>query len=276
MINELIVGEDDDWGVADRRVKPALLTLLHDQAALIDSEYSRNEIEYDLRSGFPDRRRLIEWYQRAAVRTLGYIADYWEPIDCVDDENLVKAMVSNPIGDIEPHGPWVAADYRRRVESMMVMPACNSAYRNLRSSASEYIRTPDEEGEKSAELDPDKQKHVAMRPGFQTLDDQQRKALERLWGGFDSRDELGDWILSLNSPTNGEIRNDLSQSVTNDDVAMKHLVREPDTDGAIVYREAFACVELLPAFIEGIEAAETAELAKTKSETPTTMRMKRA
>lgn len=273
MIQEFL-GDQDDWGVADRRVKPALLTLLHDQAALLDASYGT--ATHDLRSGFPTGRALINWYQKATVRTLGNIADGWPPIDCVDDETIRAACVRDAEGK-NNLADWKATGVRRLLEAIIVQPACNRGYKALRPAATEYIASDDGETEASGslqDLDPGRQKHVAMRPGFQTLDRQQQRVLEELWDGFDSTDALLDWLHGLNSPTNGEIADDIAQQVITDDVARAHLVEHNDTEAARGYREIFACGILLPAFVAGVRSLETAELASAEQQAPTTLRMK--
>lgn len=278
MIEKLL---NDEEGVVDRRVAPSLLKLLHDQAALIDPEKVGRGGETGLRGGFSDRRSVIMWYQRAGVRTLGHIGKLWNPTDCVNDTTLLSALVRFDFDDVDPMAVEEARMYRRQLEGHVVIPACNQAFRDLRKVASEYIRQPGD-GEGSGrevnpgnkDLDPTRQEYVAMRPGFQTLDKQQRLALEEFWDGFDDEDDLEDWILALNSPTRGEIDGDLADITIGDAVATHHLVDEPNTREARRYQDYFIAVMVLPAFIEGVKSIETGELAKATSDTPTTMRMK--
>lgn len=275
MIEKLL---DDDEGVVDRRVAPSLLKLLHDQAALIDPSKIDREGEAGLRSGFVDRRGVIMWYQRASVRTLGHLAESWDPVDCVVDETLLSALVTFSFSGIEPMGEPQASKYRQVLETDYVIPACRSAFRELRTSASEYIRQPGESGEAvnpaNRNLDPAKQQYVAMRPGFQTLDKQQKLALEELWGGFGDVHELEDWILGLNSPSNGEIGEGLAERTVNDVVAVGYLVEAPDTREARQYQDFYAATQVLPAFVDAVKTIETGELAKARKDSPTTLRMK--
>lgn len=270
MIREF-VGGSDDYGVADKRVKPALLALLTDQAALLDASYSKT-VEYDLRSGFPDRRSLIGWYQRAIVRTLGNIEDEWSPIDCVDDPTMLAALVNEPPRGVPDMAPETAEAYRRQVEAQIVQPACNRAYKGLRTKAVEYVKTPDsDEQGVNADLDPGEQANIAMRPGFQSLDTQQQRALSRLWGGFEDEDAILDWLHALNSPANGAVPDELSDEVLTDSLAVSRLTG--DSEEAATYRETFAATVILPAFVEGVRSMETTELAKTQNDTATTHRM---
>lgn len=274
MIERLL---EDDEGVVDRRVGPSLLALLKDQAALIDPEKGdRNEPA--LRGGFSDRREVIMWYQRAGVRTLGHIEDEWDPLDCVDDTTLLSALVQFSFGDITPMTPIEAEIYRDIVESEYVIPACNRAYRDLRNVASDYIQRPGNEGGEmnraDRNLDPSKQTHIAMRPGFQTVDRQQRLALEEFWGGFGDVAELEDWVLGLNSPTRGEIDETIAEETVSDDVAIGYLVHDTESREARRYQDFFVATVVLPAFVEAVRSMDMDELAKATRETPQTFRMK--
>lgn len=270
MLTEL-VGEDGELGVADRRVKPSLLVLAYDQAALIDAvEYDHRNDEHGLRRGFPNRRRFIEWYQRAAVRTIGHIAEYLDPRDLLNDEVLVAAATGHE--DLDPRK---AATYRHMVEAKAVHPACNRAYRSMRDVAANY-QPEGAEAEKTIsenKLDPVRQRNIAMRPGFNTLDRQQSAALEKLWGGFETTGELLDWFHALNSPSNGEIPDSVAEETLSDDVAIDRLVSETETREARVYRELLACSVVLPAFVDGVKLMDTDELAALEREGSTTMRM---
>lgn len=280
MIEEIVGVFGDDASInpaeaTDLRVKPALVTLLVDQAALLNSEHA--DVDYDLRSGFPSRRALLEWYQQATVRSLGHIGESWPPEACVGDEVMQAALLADDgvdILDVDGIGRVSAREYRRFIEAVIVQPAFNKAYRSIRDTATEYVKTDEYDGDWThQELDPSSQANVAMRPGFQVLDDRQSRALEELWGGFESADDLSEWLHALSAPTNGCVTPEFSQSVVVDDVAMDHLVHERDTEAARRYRESFAATAILPMFVEGMEAAEAQELAKATSDTPTTLRM---
>lgn len=279
MLDQFLDPDDEEFA-ADKRVKPALLTLLHDQAELVRQPGRDDSVDYSFRTGFPDRRRLIEWYQRAAVRTLGNIADDWPPIDCFGDETLLAATIhdTDRLG-IEAMDDEPAKRLRSIIESAVLIPACNHAYRDLRGAAGEYILAgSSSNGEATTEasysdLDPSSQSSIAMRPGFQTIDRQQQVALDEWWGGFESIDGLLDWVQALNSPAVGEVSEELQEIVT-DDTAVRHLVDERHTDVARTYRELIACAVVIPDFVAGIKSMETSELAKASSEHPTTMRMK--
>lgn len=282
MIEALLGGENeipgsDKEGIADRRIKPSLLTLLTDQAALLSPDAGNRPDEHALREGFPDRRGVIMWYQRAVVRTVGHIADQWEPIDCLSDATLLSALCYDPKIDVAVMPPASAKEYRAVLEAQVVQTACNRGYRDLRDVASDYIAEENggsESASPTRNLSPGEQRNVAMRPGFQTMDEQQRTSLESLWGGFADVNELLDWLHGLNSPTNGEVDSGIAQATIADETALKHLIDETDTDEARIYREAFAAMKVLPAFVAGIRTMDTGELAAVESTGSTTHRMK--
>lgn len=282
MIEDIIgvFGEEaqlDPGDATDLRVKPALVTLLVDQARLLNDEYA--EVDHDIRAGFPTRRAIIEWYQKATVRSLGHIGGRWPPESCIGDEVMLAALLADS-DDVEilaaggRIGRVSAKQYRMLLEATVVQPAFNRAYRSIRDSATEYVKSDEYDGEWShTELDPASQANVAMRPGFQVLDDRQSRSLDQLWGGFDDVDALSEWIHALSAPANGCVPDGFHESVIVDDVALENLVYNRETVEARQYREAFAATSVLPMFVEGMEAAEAQELAKATTDTPTTLRM---
>lgn len=259
-------GDLDASAEEPQTVRPALRTLLYDQAALFDADAVDRGLEHGLRGGFPGRKGLIEWYQRAIVRTLGYLADRWRPQDMLSDETLLAGVIEGGTASTPPMPSDKARQYRAMLEAVVVHPACVRAYSDLRGSAGEYVGT-DGENLSPYDINPAKQANVAMRPGYQVLDRQQRRTLSVLWGGFDNRGELLDWLHSLNAPTAGELRDEFAQDVLCDSTALHHLLHAPDTPTAQLYRQGLAVAELLPAFVDGVRrlsAGEAIELKRTE------------
>jgi len=255
---------------ATSATRPALPTLQHDQRALLDPR-PNDDLEHGLRGGFPDRRAAITWYQAAIVRSLGHITDQWDPVDLLSDRTLLSALI---VGEerhefaADPLTLEEAREYRQRLERVVVLPACNHAYNTLRKSAGEYP-----EDVRESNHDPEGQDFVAMRPAYQVADRQQRRALERLWGGFNSIDDLQSWLHDLDEPTNGALEADLAARVGRDQVAIAHFLDRVDAESALEadrlaqkFRERFAVAKLLPAFAEGISRLEAGELATHTSD----------
>lgn len=274
VFSEIIGADDPDDVIGDLRVKPALRTLVYDQARLVTQDSVGGWDEYALRQGFPNRREVIHWYQRAVVRTFGHIADAWEPKDCVADQTMLSAVIHRDDNRPKRMPDDAARSFRQYLESVVVQPACNKAYTDIRTKAMEYVKSESEDGSTwtPRDLDPSNQAAIAMRPGFQSVDEQQDAALRQLWGGFTDTNSLLDWSMALNSPTNGEIPSDFSEKITTDEVAMKYLVHDRDADRARAYREAFAASWLLPAFVDGVVAMDASELAQTTSDGSVTLR----
>lgn len=249
----------------DADPKPALGVLRSQQAALLDASELDDGFDEDLFGGFSSRRAAIQWYQRAGVRTIGYLEDVWPPADLVRDSVLMAALVPSA-GALDPE---TAAAYRVKLASKALLPACTKAYRDLRKGAGEYI--DDEEQSVDAEdIEADDQ-YVAMRPGFQVLDERQQAHLAALWGGFDSETALLSWLHDLNDSTNGEVDDGLAAAVMDDATARRHLFGQPGTPTARRYREAFAVVWVLPAFLAGVQSIDAGELAKRSARgNPTT------
>jgi hypothetical protein len=240
------------------RPRPALPTLQADQRALIDPDRG-DDVGYGLRGGFPDRQAVINWYQRAVVRTFGHITDTWTPVDLLRDRTLLRALI--PDDERDGVGESTAYHYRLSLEKSVVLPACNRAYNDLRKQAGEYVE--DEHEDKLRNVDPESQEAVAMRPAFQVADAQQSDTLRELWGGFETIETLQSWLHDLNEPTNGALDDTLPTALGRDPAASKHLLTgRVDEQDARLYRERFAIRILLPAFAEGIERMEVGERAQ--------------
>ena len=260
------------WPMTTNSTRPALPTLQADQRSLI-SPRPGDEIERGLRDGFRDRREIVDWYQSAVVRTLGHITEQWQPDDLLRDRTLLTALITSQRRRQFHDNPMSldhAAAYRRRLERVIVVPAFTAAFNDLRGAAGEYPEDVQAGGDDDDTnyRDPEGQEFVGMRPGFSVADDQQQAALNRLWGGFDSLDELLSWVHDLNEPTNGAIDESLASRIGRDRVAVEHMLGRVDAETpeqarrrARKYRERFAIVKLLPAFAEGVNRLEAGELA---------------
>lgn len=249
----------------ETQTRPALPTLQHDQRALLEP-VADGALDHGLRDGFPNRRTAIEWYQAAIVRTIGHITDHWPPVALLRDQTLMTALVVGPEREAwadDPLSLETARAYRQRLERVLVLPAFNRAFNALRRAAGEYAEDATYE-----DTDPEDQRYIAMRPAFQVADSQQRAALQRLWGGFDSVSALQSWLHDLDEPTHGAIDESLAARVGRDTVAQKHFLGEIDAESPAVadrkarqYRERFAAGKLLPAFASALERLEGGELA---------------
>jgi len=264
-------------GGQDSAPRPALQTLQADQRELISGstdpvQPSDKRRLFGLREGFPDRRAAVDWYQRAIVRTWGYVAELWHPADLARDRTLLSALITGPersqLVD-DPLALEATEEYRRRLERQAVLPACDRAYNTLRKSAGEYIDSHDDEDDAPVgDIDPENQDHVAMRPAFQWMDRRQAKALNELWGGFRDEEELMDWLHDLAGPANGAVNEKLPAQVGRDPVAMDHLLEDdpsaPSPESRR-YRERFVVHNVLPAFANGIARMSAGELAQRRS-----------
>ncbi|WP_181693288.1 hypothetical protein [Natronomonas sp. LN261] len=264
---------DNEEDVDDRRpsatafpVRPALEVLQLDQRELIDVSDPRLEErptpEWDLRRGVPHRRALIEWYQRATVRTLGRFADSVPPESLLRDDVFVASLTG-----ASEH----AKQYRGRLEDDKLIPATTAAYDELRGGAGEYIEVFEDDSDFSPmDFDPERQANVAMRPGFSYIDRIQQSALSALWGGFEDRDALRDWLHDLSRATNGQHESELSKRVMGDANAVACLTNRVSDEHGRGFRERFAIKKLLPSFAAAVESMETGELAKRRKTTAQT------
>lgn len=256
----------DADGLDAGHTQPALATLQFDQRELIESG---GTVEHGLREGFPTFREAIKWRQRATIRTLGLLHEL-PPIDLVRDRTLASALVVGKERETLSKDPMPLADareYRRRLERLFVLPACNRAYDTLRKRAGEYI-----DDDEHSQIDPREQAHVAMRPSIGRKDREQAHTLAELWGGFESRESLMDWLHRLNEPTNGAISSTLPAEIGRDRNALEHMLADAGNHTARRFRERFATIVLLPAFVAGIRRMEGGE--KVSEETGPTGTLK--
>lgn len=235
-------GQSEEWWER-RPAKPALQAL----------EYNQQEVLEELLEGFSTRRDVIEWYQRAGVRTFGYLSNEWEPSQLVQDLEMVRSMLSDRVHD---------RAQRRRYAQAVVLPACNRAYRDLRDRSGEYVEDDDQDAK---DLDPREQKWLAMRPAHSELDKRQQRALEDLWGGFADLDAVLKWLLDLNQPTHGEIDRELARELLSDDHLAEMLVTDEQSESVAGVRNRFAITVLLPAFVAGARDLSAGESPNKQS-----------
>jgi len=250
------------------RTQPALRTLQVDQRELLDGG---DRVEHGLRAGFPRLRDAVAWYQRAQTRTFGFLAEEFAPTDLVRDRTLGAALVTGSdredLAD-DPLSLDMAREYRRRLERVVVRPACNRAYNRLRRRAGEYLQDSEVAPEK---VTPERQSHVAMRPSLERKDREQSAALAELWGGFDDEDALLDWLHDLDEPSNGALDGRLAARLGRDETARKHLLADEQAAAGVAdtvarrWREHFAALVLLPAFNRGIRRIDSGELVEQQS-----------
>ncbi|ELY47741.1 hypothetical protein [Natronolimnohabitans innermongolicus] len=257
--------DDRDDGPA--RTQPALRALQVDQRQLLEGG---GPVDHGLRDGFPTVESALCWYQRATVRTLGLVADRWKPADLFRDRTLAGSLVVGADRDRfgDPPSMDAARDYRRRLERMVVRPACNRAYNHLRKNAGEYLEDSDVAPSK---VNPERQDHVAMRPSLERKDREQAAALREGLAGFENERALMDWLHDLDEPTNGAEPEGLASRLGRDRVARACLLEddpqspEVDADAAANWRERFAAFVVLPAFVTGIHHLDGGELVQQSS-----------
>lgn len=217
-------------------------------------DQNQDTIRNELLSGFADRRAIVDWWQRAAVMTFGHLAEEWPPDSLLQDRALLTHLVRDD---------RISARARERYHAQWVEPACNDAYNHLKTEAVE--RLPEDEDSAVAGIDPEQIEDPAMRPAFAALNERQQECLETLWGGFESREAVSEWLHGLNSATYGEIDRTFSRQLTQDRVAVKYLLTTREQEAAI-YRVRLAIGELLPAFATAAKRLQAGESAREGGE----------
>jgi hypothetical protein len=189
---------------------------------------------------FDGRRRVINWWQAASVRTFGYVRDVIPASDLLRDDQLINALV----GPDDESDEWLR---HRLLEALL--EATERAHQDLEVRADEWLGRTRESGEDESyqSINPAEQQHIAMRPAFSRLDRQQAHALRRLWAGFDSRDELAEWQHGLPGVADFSDLDEPLPRLLARSAHCREMLLESSQEAAR-YRERFAAGILLPAF----------------------------
>jgi len=242
--------------------RPALRAVQYDQAAIVNRPLK----------GFRSPVGIIRWLQRAAVVSLGELPDELFEDLVLRDETMRQALLTSESRSAWFHEPIpdeLADELRRDLVAVHLAPACVSAYSSLEATATEYTERDvyDSDSYSPTDLDPENQRFTAMRPGYDEIDRDQRACLRAYWGGFDSRDDLLDWLTSLESPTNSQIPSDFTSEVLHDEVAVEYLCnRVENQQKAKTYQEWFIGAHVLPAFAAGVRDLSPTEVIHAESE----------
>ena len=246
--------DSEDIGLPD--IRPALRAVQYDQAGVVSRPID----------GFRSTIGVIRWLQSAAVVTLGELEDDLYLDLVLADDTLHQALLESESRALlyrKPLDDDRARELREDLVATHLVPASVRAYQELESKAAEYsVREVLKEEEYNPnDLDPSKQSHIAMRPGYDQLDRDQRHALARFWEGFDTRSELLEWVRGLTAPTNSQLSEDLASQVIHDETAVAYLLEDDvDEQRAQRYREWFLGSIVLPAFAAGVRTLDPGEV----------------
>ncbi|MFC7177919.1 hypothetical protein [Halosegnis marinus] len=155
--------------------------------------------------GFADRRALLEWMLRFQYCSFGRLADriYFALAD-THERTTLAALCHEPartrVSPAHDLTDAAARAARHRLRSRYLRPAALAAYRELRTSATEYAV-------EANPPDPDKSPFFALRPAFEEYFALQTAALESFLDGFTSVRDVEAWFQRLDHATWGEIRN---------------------------------------------------------------------
>lgn len=215
--------------------RPALDALSREQ------ERALREFKHE---GVGTRDALLEWLLRLQYRTLGRLPDFWYyhvstrpgalAVVLTGDERASYGARDETTVSLEE-----AASYRRRLVARYLRPACRDAFRELRTSAIEYL---------DESPDPDRMAALAMRPALEEHYDLQEETVADLLAGFGGLDDLEDWLHRLDKATFGEIKSvepDLDYRILDNRTARRIMLRQEERYR--IARERMAARYLLPA-----------------------------
>lgn len=270
MISERRSGGIDAGAGFDREAVERLLAdmpdLSQNRPALQKLTTDQRELLARFIDGFESRREFLLWSKDAAILSLGELDGEWVITRAFSGSDMSALIVSdererwarNAGETLSQHK---ARTLRRGVAALDVLPACQSAYRRLRWSATEYVNDESD----SFRPDARDQKHPAMRPALSELDNRQEWALRRLLEGFDSEDAILAWLQVLTEASAAEVSHSLAERIFAEGHTRSRLLSWPEdsADGPF-FRESFAARYLLPPFARaarevGERAGELAE-----------------
>lgn len=235
---ETALPEMEDVDAGDDRpdsYRPALDALNREQ------ERALREFKHE---GVETREALLEWLLRLQYRTLGRLPDFWYYHVATRPGALAVVLTGEErasYGQRETTDVSLAeaASYRRRLVARYLRPACRDAFRDLRTSAIEYL---------DESPDPDRMAALAMRPALDEHYQFQQETLEELLEGFADLDDLEDWLHRLDKATYGEIKTvepDLDYKILDNRTARRIMIR--DEERYSIARERLAARYILPA-----------------------------
>lgn len=236
---------DDDDEL--RPTRPALANLNEQQLEAL-REFRDEGVEH--------RPALLRWLLRLQFRTLGRLPDFWYHHVATDPTALACVLTGPNRGaygvrdgtDVTPSEAWAA---RRRLVAKYLRPACRDAFRALRPKATEYL---------DDEKDPDKMAALAMRPALDEHYQRTEHALDQFHRGFDSEDDLDEWLHELDLATFGAIKaveSDFDYVLLTDESAPDLYLS--DAERYVEARESIMARYLLPA--TNVAVRELAERA---------------
>jgi hypothetical protein len=236
---ETVLPEMEDLEAEDdgpESYRPALEALSREQREALE--------EFKL-EGVETREELLEWLLRLEYRTLGRLPDFWYYRLATRPGALAVVLTGDErasYGERDSTNVTLeeAASYRRRLVARFLRPACRDAFRELRTSATEYLD--------DQRPDPERMAATAMRPALNESYQLQVGALESLLEGFDDMDGLEDWLHELDRATFGEIKAvepDLDYKLLDNRTARRIMLRSEDR--YVNARERLAGRYFLPA-----------------------------
>lgn len=253
--------DNEQQGAAHPRV--AVEVLQRDQHAILyDGDPERTPPLTPLTESFEDRRAVINWWQAAAVRTFGHLAEFFPAKDILRSSHVTSGLTGGD-GDAEQY-------LRQRILEKM-LEATEQSYRDLEVRANEWLADSnrrDRDSDDYTSINPTRQRHIAMRPAFSRLDAEQAHALHELWGGFEDREALSRWMHTLPSVADFSDIDQLDDPLPRIVARSGHAREMFTTAGseAAAFRERFAASVLLPAMGDRARKLRAGERIDTERE----------
>lgn len=209
----------------DKSVKPALDKLDKDQDELIDKFYA----------GFSSKTELLTWIPKLSSRTLGIIRN-----------NILKGMVfEEPFLEDLLGVSENAIEQREKFIAKFIIPACNLSYERIRDRARDYMENREKDEKDVPKVE--KQKHIAMRPRINELEQRQVESIKTGLIGFNSKQNLLKWGKSLTSASNAQINRNFAKKIYFEKPIRDAFLGE-NNEKNIYIRQSVCGSEIIPSF----------------------------
>ena len=194
------------------------------QPALSRLALDLREYRKELLAGFTDREAVLRWTVGATGATLGRLPTTF--LEAVHESFVTDAATNThpplvaALVDVDAGVPEVTArTFRERLAARLYAPAASQAIRVLRQDAQEVAPSRD-----GSVIDPEQERHAAMRPSLSQIEAHQQRATEALLDGFADMDQLLAWGDVVDLATHGELPNDWLASVASSPSTLPLLV----------------------------------------------------
>ncbi|WP_225317727.1 MULTISPECIES: hypothetical protein [Haloferax] len=198
-----------------------------------------------LLDGFETRSDVLRWMSEVTIHTLGALDDEWFA-EIVSSSGTMSALLDEPWGTIrnapETFSTSTAAEVRRSIAVMDLLPAIRRSHREFRWSAKDYLDDDDDGPMPNVRT----QAHPAMRPELGTLESRMSTLLDELLAGFVDEDAFVEWGQEVVQASYAEVDSDVIEAAYFE-LPVRRMMLD-DGERARFFRESWAAEFVLSGF----------------------------